>query len=290
MCLRSALFSVFFGLSLSVTALAQPANIYEKLERLRKEYFKVKPAEKTEIAFEICNRLLLIKRKPLRFTKVYDSPGLEVLKMNAQVKSSPSLSFEQLMAEASEQKKQHEIEILPKELQSSSRYAELIKYKAHEAVVLVPMIDQRPICAFDGFIKNAEGVAIANYSLKDTERNPFAAALRAIQKINDYSLYKPWVQFYINAKSRKEVETALWLNSVFNFFGIMPGNIRPTRVVVDIRGDGKLPAIDDTGMLYLQENLMGSNGKTESVIILKGNRGLEITAEAVRPFEFNFTR
>jgi hypothetical protein len=222
-------------------------------------------------------------------TAVIDNPGLEVMQAITRSRLPSPASYEELYRLAGDNKQPY----MPKELYSSSRYAQWIRASAGESVLLVPQIDERDVSGFDGIIKNSHGDTIANYSLKDTERNPLISVNRAIEKINTYSNHDEWLKLLFKPqRNPSDVRPVIgWLSTVFKIFGIGQGSIRPARIVVDIRGDGQIPNKRDSETRDIQDAIRRSNGKVESVTVLKNNSVLMITADGKpEAFEFEFSR
>ncbi len=183
----------------------------------------------------------------------------------------------------------------PHELVSSARYARYIQEKTGETVLMVPGIEHKSIPGFDGVIFNAEGVAVANYSLKTLltatgEHTALARAEDGIRQAKKFSFIERWFLMFNlvladesghlrishDLSSRQELEVKIWLTKTLKLFGLKPptDSKRPTRVVVDIQSDVPLP--DEADVAKMKVMIQNSNGLIESIIVIKGDEVIEV--------------
>jgi hypothetical protein len=231
-----------------------------------------------------CTELL---RKPIldQFVQIQDAPGLRVLA--SEIKDIPN-DYASLLQSRSGA-------FLAHELVSSARYAKYVSDTKGEQVLLVPEIDNKSIPGFDGVVLDAQGVPIANLSLKtllnaEASSHALESIALAMQKALRFSDPIEWV-FMVNGVKRDangvlhlqdgQSETKLherrrWLAKSFAIFGlhVEAERPRPSRIVVDIRAKSLMPT--DEEIAEIRKGIQDSKGLIESVIFLKGDAVLEV--------------
>jgi hypothetical protein len=178
------------------------------------------------------------------------------------------------------------------EVASSARYAAHIQRRFGERLVLIPAVYDRSVPGYDGFVRDASGNAVANYSLKNIMGGvPSSIELvdlvrRAIKKGYHYSRALAWLVDYamvsvdhyhladeerinlvkkhwrhdeLGVLRRHELAMAMRLFHVHADSHLDP---RPLRVVIDLGGRGMALPVVELGHLmadyreYLEEITM----------------------------------
>lgn len=184
----------------------------------------------------------------------------------------------------------------PYELVSSARYARLIRDRSSESLVMVPGLERKDMPGFDGVILDADGMPVANYSLKtlltaSADRTALKRAWDGVRKATRFSSVEQWLlaykllhqdqsgKLYLSEATSAEVRSRkkLWLAKSMKLFGISKNsakNKRPTRVVVDIQSDLPMPSSRDIEVM--KGWIIEAKGLIDSIVFMKGDEILEV--------------